>query len=897
MISRSQGRSALACAAYRAAEKLLDERLAKTHDYTHKQDVAFSEILLPENAPAWMKDRERLWNAVEKVEKRKDAQLAREIQIALPRELTLEQNIELAREFIQHEFVERGMVADWALHVDKTKAGDAQPHIHVMLTMREITEVGFGQKVRSWNAKENLLLWREAWAEVANRHLAINGHDICIDHRSNMERGIDLEPQHKIGPVAAQERMARLLDHERIARTNGEKILLNPAIALDALTRQQSTFTHHDLAKFISRHTVDNEQFQVVYAKVKADKEIVALGVDDLGRERLTTQAMLTLEARMLAHGNILIDRASHSVSLNAQQQGIVNHTLSEEQTTAYEYLVAPCDLKCVVGYAGTGKSYLLGAAKEAWEAEGYGVHGITLSGVAAENLEASSGIASRTLASREYYWDKSQETLMAKDIVVVDEAGLIGSRQMERILDEAQRHGAKVVLVGDPEQLQAIEAGAAFRALSERIGYVELTEVRRQQEGWQREATKELANGQTVEALKRYQAYEHVHEFATQAMAKKALVEQWNDVRMADNAKTQVMLAYTRKDVKELNDMARELRKSLGELGKEQLVTTSKGEKAFAEQERIYFLQNDRSLGVRNGSLGTLEKIEGKTLKIRLDSGEQQQAKANASQGKVITVDIERYNHLDYGYATTIYKSQCLTVDRSYVLASKHMDRHATYVSMSRHRESADLFWSKEEFGQEKTLFAALNRERHKDVTLDYTDPKELRKQYANDRGIGAIEISEQMQARLPDKLEELKARLGRTEQAKQAKEARDSGLSDLSAREAREQSLEAFKARYERANPEKVIQHRASISSAEERKITQEITKYELLKQKVERREIKRTELTAYAKELEKSPDLMAYVKEKDKALHKEITALTKETKQLTLERSLDRGFSLSR
>ena len=157
IISRSQGRSAVACAAYRSAEKLVDERYKKTHDYTHKQDVAFTEILLPENAPSSMLNREKLWNAVEAIEKRKDAQLAREFNFALPCELTLEQNIALARDFVTQAFVSQGMVADLCIHNDKTGDGQLQPHAHVMLTLRKVTLDGFGQKERAWNAKRKFI--------------------------------------------------------------------------------------------------------------------------------------------------------------------------------------------------------------------------------------------------------------------------------------------------------------------------------------------------------------------------------------------------------------------------------------------------------------------------------------------------------------------------------------------------------------------------------------------------------------------------------------------------------------------------------------------------------------------------------------------------------------------
>ena len=134
--------------------------------------------------------------------------------------------------------------------------------------------------------------------------------------------------------------------------------------------------------------------------------------------------------------------------------------------------------------------------------------------------------------------------------MLVVDEAGMLSSRQMARLMEEANRGGAKVVLVGDPQQLQAIEAGAAFRAIAEQVNYVELTDIRRQQEGWQQDATKELATGKTADAINRYDQHSHVHDFETKAAAKVALTEVWNDARLSDPAKTQIMLAYNRDDV-----------------------------------------------------------------------------------------------------------------------------------------------------------------------------------------------------------------------------------------------------------------------------------------------------------------------------------------------------------
>jgi hypothetical protein len=184
VISRATGRSAVAAAAYRSGERLTDARLGKCHDYTRKSDIEHREILAPERTPDWMLDRAQLWNGVEAVERRKDAQLAREVEISIPRELDTEARRELVTGFVREQFVSQGMIADFSLHRGHASDGQEQPHAHVMLTMRDLTGEGFGKKNREWNAAERLEGWREAWADHSNRALERAGVDERIDHRS-----------------------------------------------------------------------------------------------------------------------------------------------------------------------------------------------------------------------------------------------------------------------------------------------------------------------------------------------------------------------------------------------------------------------------------------------------------------------------------------------------------------------------------------------------------------------------------------------------------------------------------------------------------------------------------------------------------------------------------------
>jgi len=719
VISRAAGSSALAAAAYRSASRLHDERLKRHHDFSNKAGVICSEVMLPDGAPEHLSNRERLWNEVDATELRKDAQLAREIEFAIPRELSPEMGIDLARSFVGREFVGRGMVADLNVHWDVGADGQPKPHAHVMLSMREVGERGFGPKVRDWNRTLLLQHWREAWADHANQRLAELDMDARVDHRSLEAQGIDLEPQNKIGSAASRMaakglQLERVDEHREIARANGEKLLANPQLALDAITHSQATFTRRDAAMFVHRHSEGKEQFDAIMAAISFSNEVVYVGKDGRGEERFTSRAMIETERR-LERATVQLDARQHEAVADQHREAALARAearglrLTTEQQGALEHVTGTRGIRTVIGYAGTGKSAMLGVAREAWELGGCRVQGAALSGIAAENLETGCGIQSRTIASLEHQWGQGRELLGPGDVLVIDEAGMIGTRQMERVISEAEKRGAKVVLVGDPEQLQAIEAGAAFRSIAERHGWAEITDIRRQQEDWQRASTRQLATGRTDEALAAYQANGYVSAAETREQARSDLIESWDQGRAAAPQASRIILTHTNDEVQSLNRLARERLFARGELGEEVAVRTDRGARQFAAGDRIMFLRNERSLGVKNGTLGRAESVTAARMAVMLDSGSS------------VAFDIKDYSQVDHGYAATVHKAQGVTVDRVHVLATPGLDRHAAYVALSRHRETVDLHYGRDDFEDRGKLVRALSRERGKDMASDY--------------------------------------------------------------------------------------------------------------------------------------------------------------------------------
>jgi Ti-type conjugative transfer relaxase TraA len=726
MVQRKLGESAVAGAAYRSASKLYEESTGITHDYTHKSGVEYSEIFAPKGAPAWVFDRATLWNAVESAERRKDAQVAREIEVGLPIELKDKEQVALLRDFVNREFVAKGMIADIGVHRDNPH----NPHSHILLTTRELTPEGFGPKNRSWNTTSALVQWRRGWADVTNEHLAEAGLGVRIDHRSYREQNLALTPGVKIGVGKERQQTPdlpgfladRVAEQQRVMGANGSQIIADPTIALKALSHGNAAFSHQDIARFLNTHTDGAEQFQSAYLKVTTSPELFALGTDDLGRRRFTTREMFTLERSLLTKADSLANRLGHGVDLEARTRTLAKQNLSPEQLRAATDITEKGDLKSLAGVAGSGKSTTLKALREVWERQGYTVKGAALAGIAVDNLQRSSGIKSRTLASYELAWGQGRDPLTSRDVLVIDEAGMLGTRQLEQVLRVAEKAHAKVLLVGDAEQLQAIEAGAAFRGITSSHGVSNLTEVRRQKLDWQRTATQNLSSGKTTDALKAYDKHNAIIAVETREDARKALIARWaHDHRLYPEA-SQLVMAFTRDDVKALNHDVRALRDQTGQLGPSHNITTETGKKPFAVNDRIRFMRNERDLGVKNGSLGIVEGIEHGVLSVKLDGADTR-----------VQVDTKFYKHLDYGYAATVHKAQGSTVDRSYVLASSHFDRHTAYVALSRHRDDATLFYARDDFGgrspsatpesTHERFMEILSRARPKELAHDYLD------------------------------------------------------------------------------------------------------------------------------------------------------------------------------
>lgn len=740
-VGRASGRSAVAAAAYRSGTKLWSEREGTTHDFRPRGGVVHTEIVLPDGAAdatgavaAWAGDREALWNRAEAAERRSDARVAREWELALPHELDADQRLALVREFAGALSRRYGVAVDVAIHAPSGDGDIRNHHAHLLATTRRVGPDGFGPKAEiEWEetrlqasslpgVRDQLREVRLAWEEIANTHLARAGHDARIDHRSHSARGLTLEPTDHVGVHATGigrrgGQVARNRYEVEAAARNRVLLLSGGDDAIAVITGEKSVFDERDVRRTVRRYLGASDEVDGVVAGVMASRSLVRLTPgerDETGRvlalPRFTSRVMLNLERDMVAAAERLHSDRSDPVSSRRIEKTLrANSSLSDEQRDAVRHAVEPKRIAAVVGLAGAGKTTMLRVARGAWAGQGRRVVGAALAGKAAEGLGVAAGIESRTLASWERRWALGRERLARGDVMVLDEAGMVGSVQLKRVVDAVEEAGAKLVLVGDPAQLQPIAAGAAFRAIAERIGFVEMSEVRRQDADWQRTAAVDFARLRTNEALIAYRDRGGVQMVASRDRAlAQAVTDYLADERLSPD-KTRLLLAYRRADVAALNEEIREHHKRDGRLAGEARFKTLDGVRGFAPGDRVLFRETRD--GFKNGWLGTVEKAGTDALTVRLDGGDSRR----------VTVEAKTYDAIDHGYATTIHKAQGATVDRAFVVASGLMDRHLAYVAMTRHREGATLYAGADEFRDFDQLSAGLSRAETKETTLDY--------------------------------------------------------------------------------------------------------------------------------------------------------------------------------
>ncbi len=836
-ISRSAGRSAVGFSAYISGGKQQDVRTGVGYDYGSKNDVLVSRVLVLEGTLEWTKSSSTLWNAVEQFEdhvaslrfrgnerdperharsfeaKQKflsSTQTAQTIMGAIPLEFTPQQAEACVEEFLQERFVSRGLIVEYAIHWDK-----GNPHFHGLITRRPLVDGQFAiRKDREIVTKAALFETRKRWEIVANKHLALGGHEVRMDSRSYEAQGLDLTPTRHEGwyaqALAERGEYSRIVsENDAIRQKNIEVLCKNPSVLIQDLVLKRTVFTHKHLEDEILRRVGGDEKlFSILKSKVEGleipeelilrqandnkewmaegrlssdaafkkvagqfasqllvREEVISSVGENLNRETVfTSQSYKNQEATIRGYGDTLYGRHRKIVSEEVVEKAIqireteLGFSLSEEQRSAITHLCSGPDIRVLNGKAGTGKTTLLKAVAESYQEAGCRVLGTSFQGKAVEIMEQEIGIPCKTLDSFKYAWEKHQHhsdliqsgklwgrpyqysmrtiqeltphLLTEKDVVIVDEANMVGNHLWEPFLKHATEKGAKVLIVQDPAQIKSRAPGDTGRLMAQKFGFVVTTDVVRQRIPWQRECSKHLNAHQVLDGLMSYYEKNHMTWFDTKDQLTQSLTQAYVKDFLDNPTQTRMALAYRNVDVAILNKSISHALIEKGCLrgGSEESAHqefTIKGER-YTIGDRIRFTQNDhhgrfvrnlpsttqsQPVGIKNGTLGVIEAYDEATshLTVYLEGGRQ------------VQLNTQDYTAITHGYAMGIHKSEGSTFDRSFVALDPMMDPSTLLVAMTRHRADVQVYIDQEQFVDFKSVVDRIGRPTSKDTVQDY--------------------------------------------------------------------------------------------------------------------------------------------------------------------------------
>jgi len=701
-VSRSSGGNAVRSAAYNARAEIAAPATNQIFYFRHRGDLEHHEVLLPDGADPILSKSAILWNAAELAEKRKDAQVARELVLALPMDVgvTLEDQVELVRSFAIEHFVSKGVAVQLDVHAPHVDPGEEQSageganwHAHLLVTTRRVDGAGFearkardlSPEVRSVGKRKIVAegdLWGELWRAHQDRWFVEHGLGVRVDATASV-------PGEHLGPKRMRGVGSRAAARAEELRTANEAAARDPAAVLAALTRNSATFTERDLERYVLKHLPEKGRVAATVA-VLTHPDLLALHDRDTGAAvgRFTTTTVRNQEQMALADAAAVLGAGHHrGVISAAQAAALAGRTLRPEQQEAFEHAAGAGGLKVIEGRAGTGKSYTLGAVRDAHERAGHRVVGLAPTNAVAQDMGRDGFGETGTVHSALFALKNGRAAWDSRTVLVVDEAAMLDSRITGELLAAARASGAKVVLAGDDRQLASVERGGLFTVLRERHGSAVLRQVDRQQVPWQRDAAQDLAEGRFTQAVRAFDRHGAVTWTADEAANLAALVKRWQADTTADPQATRFVFAYTNAEVDALNAGLRGVLRVRGALGADVRLDTQHGAASFAVGDRVQFTATAKRLGLFNGNASTITALDAATGRVtaRLDSG------------RAVAWQAAEFDGFRHGYAGTIYKGQGKTLDHTYLLHGKHWRAASSYVALTRQRLGAQVFVSRQ--------------------------------------------------------------------------------------------------------------------------------------------------------------------------------------------------------
>jgi Ti-type conjugative transfer relaxase TraA len=763
IVKAGAGSSATGLSAYIARDARIDQTGERFNFKHRSSELESAGLILPAGAPEWAGDAARIWREAERAEQtvdrstgetrwKKGGQVAKHFTIALPREGSDAQRRELLLAFVAQELQpqKHGVVVEWAIHRD-----EGNPHAHLLISTRMLAGDGFGKKARAMNpdfaskgsrhfigeADE----WDIRWAAFQKEYFARLGIEAEIRERRALP-----EDHYTRGQLKDEQVIA---DRAEIAQANKAAELArlcDPAAILQSLTTHKAVFTERDLRRALNKSELQGAERATLEAAIIHHPETIALVVDRGDAVGWTTRQVREEEMAIIGAAERIGASSGHP--LGAPGRGLLAAAdISAEQRLAAAHVTDGRQIGIVIGRAGTGKSHTLNAARHAFEVEGYQVIGLAPTNAVVADLRKDGYAQAATLHRELGQLERDPSRWTRKTVVIVDEAAMMDNGILLKLLQGAERSGAKLILSGDDRQFASVSRGGMFSELVKQHGARELAQVHRQRQAYQARASEDFARGDIYAALEAYNSRGQIVWCDSLADARQRAV-----AAQASIEGPGFLYASTNKEVEELNRAEQLRRRATQEAAEEPIraydFRTVRGEVSIAAGERVQFYETNRKLGVATSEFGTVKAVTSLRMEVVKDDG------------AVVSFDPVKYDQWGLGYSGTGYKGQGKTQPRTAAVYDNPYawDARAAYVIGTRHREDYRLFVPRELAPDLTALTGQILRQREdKGSSLRF----ETAKTFDMRHGQAAATASQKMRTVLEKGREVLKA--GQAERA----------------------------------------------------------------------------------------------------------------------------------
>ncbi|WP_371254277.1 AAA family ATPase [Orientia tsutsugamushi] len=721
-LSRSTGGDSCRKAAYNARTIVKNENTGIKYNFSRKKDNVYHTVLIPDYVHQDFKNIQTLMNEVERTAKKDNSQLLKDIVIALPdeKELNLEHRIELTHQIVDEmEWVQKGIGVQIDIH--KPQTGDKNWHVHILLTMRRFREDGTGlgdiavdlnpKIITLSNGKKVVIkdpeMIHERVKEIINAFFAKLGLPYRVKDTSKV-------PGKHIGPRRIRNLINEVVNENELRKEAHLKIINDADVITDSITHYKSIFTKQDVEKAVKDIPDPTAREQLVQQVLSSNRILELYHDDGESSKYFTTIEVRNEETRIIRIANKINNQVYYNdiYNLKSDIEGLAN--VSEEQKQALRHiLLSTSGVRVLRGRAGTGKSYVLAKAYKLATNRGQKVIGLAPTHKAVSELRSKGYTEVYTVKGFLY---NRKKIFMKGSLIVVDEAGMVGTKAYAELFRVVRNNYCQLILAGDEKQLASIERGGMFEMLSNNFGSHVLIDIRRQSENWSREAATKFAESNILSGITLLRQNKCVKFDNTLQDSINKLIYDWSLSKFKLHEK--LVITVRNKDVDILNSSIRSLLKANGTLkGTEYRRSIAGRKESYMAGDRIVFQKSDKDLQIQNSEFATLTSVNKNEFVAKTDAG------------KEVSFDPSKIQ-FKHGYASTIYKAQGASIKDVYVLHNGVSNISSSYVAMTRHIESLQLYCNKKATVSINSLINQLSRPNDKSASITLKTAHDLEKE-----------------------------------------------------------------------------------------------------------------------------------------------------------------------